>query len=314
MTGSLWKRNNGDEEEGAAQSSPESDASASGGSSRSDRSGGDDDHGPPRSSRLPTKTSFPQISLKDLVLQIYDEHKHLWTKDRREQILAFGQKPSVAAGSKMRRKIGGEAGIAMGKEITALLHQSQQFSNIMTLINIRTTGPFQIPEKLLKEVVSKAPEEERVKTTYTLVDKLESVITKSRNYAKSHRELLKEIAATISGGTKDIVAALKKALDNAKDWAANIDTLVKTGFKDFLASIPKGETSVFKAIATAQSYANNIQVYASLLEKHYDKFVLMIQDPTKAEQLGQKVEEVPHISAPLKRKGGVKGRPTSASH
>ncbi|KAH6573926.1 hypothetical protein BASA60_005823 [Batrachochytrium salamandrivorans] len=58
MTGSLWKRNNGDEEEGAAQSSPESDASASGGSSRSDRSGGDDDHGPPRSSRLPTKTSF----------------------------------------------------------------------------------------------------------------------------------------------------------------------------------------------------------------------------------------------------------------
>ncbi|KAH6560763.1 hypothetical protein BASA62_010270 [Batrachochytrium salamandrivorans] len=137
----------------------------------------------------------------------------------------------------------------MGKEIEMLLQQSLRFTNIMTLINIRTTGPFQIPEKLLKEVVSKAPEEERVKTTYTLVDKLESIITKSRNYAKSHRRTTQR---------------------NSRD-------------------------------------------YFSLLEKHYDKFVLMIQDPTKAEQLGQKVEEVPQRTTPLKRKGGVKGRPTSAS-
>ncbi|KAJ1340245.1 hypothetical protein BSLG_005131 [Batrachochytrium salamandrivorans] len=301
MTGSLWKRNNGDEEEGAAQSSPGSDAGASGGSNRSGR-GGD------KSRQLPDL-----ISLKELVLQIYEKYKHLWTEDRCEQILAFGQKLSAAAGKRASGTVGGKIGNVVGKEIEMLLQQSLRFTNIMTLINIRTTGPVQIPEKLLKEVVSKAPKEERVKTTYTLVDKLESIITKSRDYAKSHRKLLKETAETISGGAKDIVAALEKASDNAQEWAANIDILVKTDFKDFLASIPKGTTSISKAIETAQDYANNIQTYSNLFAANYNKITIMIQHPDKAEELGQKVEEVPQRTTPLKRKGGVKGRLTSAS-
>ncbi|KAH6597369.1 hypothetical protein BASA50_004511 [Batrachochytrium salamandrivorans] len=311
MTDPLWKRNGDDDAEGSVPSSLRSDAGASGGRSRSGR-GGDrsrsssGSRSPSRSRRLPDL-----ITLNALVVRVYDEHKPIWTEDRRKEVLAFGQKPSVAAGNKVRRKIRGEAGTAMGKEIEMLLQQSLRFTNILVIINIRADGPFQIPEKLLEEVVSKMPEREKSRMKVGFVEKLESIIARSREHAKSHRSLLEATAKTISGGTKDIALALKKALDNAQDWAANIDTLVKTDFKDFLASISKNPNSVSKAIEIAQKYVNDVQVYTSLLEKHYDKFVLMIRDPTKAKQLEERVEEVPQRTTPLTRKGGVKGRPSS---
>ncbi|KAJ1330520.1 hypothetical protein BSLG_009282 [Batrachochytrium salamandrivorans] len=304
MTDPLWKRNGDDDAEGSAQSSLRSDAGASGGSSRSDR-------GSPRTRRLPTKTSFPQISLKELVARVYEENQYLWEEGLRKRILSFGQETSVAAGKKARGRVEGEAGTAMGKEITELLHQSQQFSHIMVIINIRDTGPFQIPEKLLKEVGSKAPAGEKVKTTRDLVSRLEGILNKSRNYAKSHRSLLEEIAKTISRGTRDIARILEKMMKDAQNWAANIDTLVKEEFKRFLASIPKGTTSLSNVIRIAQDYATNIQTYANLLEKHHEKAILMIRDPTKAKQLEERVEMVPHKITPFTRKGGVKMRSSS---
>ncbi|KAH6593018.1 hypothetical protein BASA61_004405 [Batrachochytrium salamandrivorans] len=272
MTDPLWKRNGDDDAEGSVPSSLRSDAGASGGRSRSGR-GGDrsrsssGSRSPSRSRRLPDL-----ITLNALVVRVYDEHKPIWTEDRR--------KGSSCVWSETQRCCWAD-------------------------------GPFQIPEKLLEEVVSKMPEREKSRMKVGFVEKLESIIARSREHAKSHRSLLEATAKTISGGTKDIALALKKALDNAQDWAANIDTLVKTDFKDFLASISKNPNSVSKAIEIAQKYVNDVQVYTSLLEKHYDKFVLMIRDPTKAKQLEERVEEVPQRTTPLTRKGGVKGRPSS---
>ncbi|KAJ1340246.1 hypothetical protein BSLG_005132 [Batrachochytrium salamandrivorans] len=192
-----------------------------------------------------------------------------------------------------------------------LLRLSLQFTNMLVITNIRDGGSLQIPEKLLEEVGSKAPAGEKVKTTRDLVSKLENILNKSRSYAKLHRDLLQATAETIAGGTKDIALVLRKVSDNAQEWAANIDTLVKTEFTKLLASMSKNPNSVSKAIETARGYVNNIQLYAKLSAANSNKIAIMIRDPTKAEQLGQKVEEVKDNGATADRRRGFKMRPSS---
>ncbi|KAH6565918.1 hypothetical protein BASA62_007001 [Batrachochytrium salamandrivorans] len=149
-------------------------AGASGGRSRSGR-GGDrsrsssGSRSPSRSRRLPDL-----ITLNALVVRVYDEHKPIWTEDRRKEVLAFGQKPSVAAGNKM---------------------------------------PLQ---KLLEEVVSKMPVGEKSRMKVGFVEKLESIITRSRDYAKSHRKSTPSNSRAISSGTNKYGVRSEKGIDNAQ--------------------------------------------------------------------------------------------------
>ncbi|KAJ1330519.1 hypothetical protein BSLG_009281 [Batrachochytrium salamandrivorans] len=195
-----------------------------------------------------------------------------------------------------------------------LLQLSLRFTNILVITSVRNDWPFKAASNLLDEMVSKAPEREKGRMKVGFVEKFEGIIAKSRDYAKLHRSLLEETAKTISGGTRDIALALKKASENAQEWAANTDTLVKTEFKSFLASVSKNPNSVSKVIETAQGYVNNIQLYAKLFAANSNKIAIMIRDPTKAEDLSKKVEEVKDNGAITDRRRGVKGRSSSASN
>ncbi|KAH6560760.1 hypothetical protein BASA62_010267 [Batrachochytrium salamandrivorans] len=233
--------------------------------------GGDGSHSPSRFRQL-----SKSITLDSLVKKVYEKYKHLWTEDLRGRILAFGQKISVAAGNKAQM-----------------------------------VGRFRYPKSCWRKWGLKHPRERKLKRRADLVSKLENILNKSRSYAKLHRDLLQATAETIAGGTKDIALVLRKVSDNAQEWAANIDTLVKTEFTKLLASMSKNPNSVSKAIETARGYVNNIQLYAKLSAANSNKIAIMIRDPTKAEQLGQKVEEVKDNGATADRRRGFKMRPSS---
>ncbi|KAH6581496.1 hypothetical protein BASA60_002396 [Batrachochytrium salamandrivorans] len=131
MTDPLWKRNGEDDAEGSVPSPLRSDAEASGGRGRSG-----------------AWWSMRNINISG-------------QRTSAGEVLAFGQKLSVAAGNKARRTVRGRAGKFIGQEITMLLRLSLQFTNMLVITNIRDGGSLQIPEKLLEEVGSKAPAGER---------------------------------------------------------------------------------------------------------------------------------------------------------
>ncbi|KAJ1340247.1 hypothetical protein BSLG_005133 [Batrachochytrium salamandrivorans] len=157
MTDPLWKRNNEDDAEGSVPSPLRSDAEASGGSSRSGR--GSSRSRDPSGSGSPSR--FRQLSnpitMNGLVVRVYDKYQGTWTEERRKEVLAFGQKPSTAAGKRASRKFKGRAGKAVGQEITKLLKQSLLFTNMLVITSVRNDWPFSAFANLLDEMGSKMP-------------------------------------------------------------------------------------------------------------------------------------------------------------
>ncbi|KAH6597359.1 hypothetical protein BASA50_004501 [Batrachochytrium salamandrivorans] len=214
MTDPLWKRNNEDDAEGSVPSPLRSDAEASGGSSRSGR--GSSRSRDPSGSGSPSR--FRQLSnpitMNGLVVRVYDKYQVPGQRSVARKFLRLVRNP-------------------------ALLLVKERVGSLKGELARRNDWPFSALANLLDEMGSKMPVGEKDRMMAGFVEKLESIITKSRDYAKSHRRLLQATAEAIASGKTDMALALEKASNNAYMWVDHIDTLVKEEFTRFLTEFLK---------------------------------------------------------------------------